>query len=1579
MGQNQLKNSDILFKTIYEDSPIGIELYDSNGKLIDLNKSCMELFGVSSKDDVKGFDLLNDLNIPTEHLSKLKRRETVNFESVFDFELVKDKNLYRTNKSGKIYLDVLITPLFAGEDKSISNYLVQIRDISDQKIAEHKLIDLNEGLEHRIQERTEQLRKSEADWRVLVEEAPDIIFTVDRNNRILFINNVPEGITREEAIGTKVLDYVSPEYHETVENSIEKVFQTGKSDYYEISARGPDDNPSWYSTRLGAIKQDEEVVSVMLITRDITERKNMEQKLKESEEKFRYIAESSLMGITIVQNNLIKYINQQAAKILGYSVSEMRDWDFKKILKHIYPDDLGLVMENMKKVLMNSPDALNQLEYRVINKSAEILWVANYGSEIQYKGKSAQLITTVDITNKKLAELQLMESEEKYRLLVENAQEGFWAIDENTYTSFVNPKMAEMLGYTVDEMIGKHIFNFIDEKGIKTVKSKLKRRKQGIKEQFELVIYRKDGKKVYTNMATSPLFDNEGIYIGAFALVSDITLRKEAEQELERSEDKYRSFIENFQGIAFQGYQDFTAEFFHGEVENITGYNEDDFVSGRIKWNQIIHPDDINEIIMKANNIHERIDETDKREYRIICKNGKIRWVTEYNQKFYDKVLNKEGVSGVIIDITDKKEAEVKLNDSEKKYRLLTENLNDIITVVNDKGQVEYINEESHLKVMGYSYNDLLLHNVFELIHPEDREKTIQAFEKIFKEGEGFTEARIIKKNGEYIWTETNGKTFIDNDGNLKILTISRDTTKRKRAEQELKESEERFKYLISSSPTIIYTSKVSGDYGATFISDNVREKWGYSSEYFTNNSDFWLNQVHPDDKEGVLSNLSELFEKEHIIYDYRFKLSNGTYRWMRDEVELLKDEEGNPMETIGSVRDINDRKEIEQNLKESEKRSRHIANELEIIIDHLPGIVVYKDTKNNILRVNKFMADAHNLKKEDMEGKSSFEFYPYEDAQAYWEDDLEVVKNRQPRLNIVEPWKTEKGKRMVATSKIPYIDEDDNVKGIIAMAFDITDRIKAEQELKESEMRYRDLFENSPIALFEQDFSKLKCHIDNLRTSGIIDFEKYFDENSKEIENFSFLINFVDANKKAVELYNAETKEDFIERKRQMKKNLFQDANPEVILTNKREIISLINGSTTFESEVATKTFTGEKIYVYMKTLIIPGYENSWSKVIVSLLDITDRIKVEQKLKESEEKFRTIAEQSSLGLIIQQDNLLKFVNRAVSNIIEYPMEEINEWTVEDTFKIIYKDDIPHVKESISEREEDDYETILKYEFRVVTKSGKLKWIEIMSKALKYLGKHAVAIAMIDITAQKEGEEKLKEISKLKSELLSRTSHELKTPLVSIKGYVDLLLQVHYENLDFYTISMLHEIRQGCSRLESLIKDLLETSKLETGAIVLRKERENLSFLIKFCLKELQGLANIRQHKIFVNIEENMITMFEKERIYEVIVNLLSNAIKYTQPKGVIKIGSEVKNNSYIISIEDNGIGLSETDKQKIFKKFGKIERYGKGLDVVSEGTGLGLYISKGIIELHEGEIWVEPNRNGKGSIFYFSLPIVND
>ena len=117
--------------------------------------------------------------------------------------------------------------------------------------------------------------------------------------------------------------------------------------------------------------------------------------------------------------------------------------------------------------------------------------------------------------------------------------------------------------------------------------------------------------------------------------------------------------------------------------------------------------------------------------------------------------------------------------------------------------------------------------------------------------------------------------------------------------------------------------------------------------------------------------------------------------------------------------------------------------------------------------------------------------------------------------------------------------------------------------------------------------------------------------------------------------------------------------------------------------------------------------------------------------------------------------------------------------------------------------------------------------------------------------------------------------------------------------------------------------------------------------------------------------------MFEKERIYEVLTNLLSNAMKYSPQKSEIVVESEIKDEFIIISIKDEGIGFTEEEKERIFTQFGKIERYGQGLDIETEGTGLGLYITKRIVELHGGKVWLESEGKDKGSTFYFSLPVV--
>jgi signal transduction histidine kinase len=280
-------------------------------------------------------------------------------------------------------------------------------------------------------------------------------------------------------------------------------------------------------------------------------------------------------------------------------------------------------------------------------------------------------------------------------------------------------------------------------------------------------------------------------------------------------------------------------------------------------------------------------------------------------------------------------------------------------------------------------------------------------------------------------------------------------------------------------------------------------------------------------------------------------------------------------------------------------------------------------------------------------------------------------------------------------------------------------------------------------------------------------------------------------------------------------------------------------------------------------------------------------------------------------------------------------------------------------------------------------KDGSYKWLQNRGKLFTKDGEKKLIIISRDITDLKKKELKIKnqlteleKLNELKSEYLRRATHELKIPLTSIKGYADLLLEINGNKLNPDIISNLENIQEGCSRLEHILKNIIENSKLKTSRIKLRKSRVNLSECIRYCLDELKELSDTRNHSIKLNIKEDLVFSFDKDQICEVLINILSNAMKYTPVNGNLFLKTDFKDNFVIVSISDNGIGITEEEMKKLFKEFGKVSHPDLNIDSGTEGSGLGLYISKQIIELHGGEIWVESEGRNKGSTFYFSLPL---
>ncbi|MFX1395347.1 MAG: ATP-binding protein, partial [Promethearchaeota archaeon] len=281
------------------------------------------------------------------------------------------------------------------------------------------------------------------------------------------------------------------------------------------------------------------------------------------------------------------------------------------------------------------------------------------------------------------------------------------------------------------------------------------------------------------------------------------------------------------------------------------------------------------------------------------------------------------------------------------------------------------------------------------------------------------------------------------------------------------------------------------------------------------------------------------------------------------------------------------------------------------------------------------------------------------------------------------------------------------------------------------------------------------------------------------------------------------------------------------------------------------------------------------------------------------------------------------------------------------------------------------------YQYRLIKKTGEIIWVENYSKTIQYMGRPADLITIIDITKQKNAEEIIRKENTKYKEFLDTASHEFKTPLTSIYGATELLIKAHKDEMSAEVLELIEIAHHGSKKLKNLILNILDVSRMETGVFKFKKERINLVKVVKECVKDLKYLLKRRQHVIYFDLPNEIYLIADKVKIERVIMNLLSNAIKYTPPKGKITINL-LKNESYVkINISDSGIGLTDTEIGNLFEKFSRIQRTSdEEEDLIMDGTGLGLYISKEIVELHGGKIYVKSEGKNKGSTFTVQLPI---
>jgi len=645
--------------------------------------------------------------------------------------------------------------------------------------------------------------------------------------------------------------------------------------------------------------------------------------------------------------------------------------------------------------------------------------------------------------------------------------------------------------------------------------------------------------------------------------------------------------------------------------------------------------------------------------------------------------------------------------------------------------------------------------------------------------------------------------------------------------------------------------------------------------------------------------------------------------------MEKLEQEFKKNKDNISNFFDKTEKFNLEQKLKDSEKKFQVLFN------NSTSGIayhrIIYDDEENPInyiiTDVNSQYEEILSIKKKDVINKTATEAYNVE--QAPYIEIYSHVAATQESFSFESYFAP-----MDKYFKISVISSQ---KGeFITIFTDITDRIKSELKLKESEEKYRYLFEDSPFAITLMDLNG----------------------------------NFIECNSYVEKIFGYK------------KQELIGKNFNEVKLVPKKYLLSVLNGFKIVSKgqipeskEIQLFKKDGNLIWVLLHTSFAKLRNMNLIQVIVK--DITDRKLSEQRIIESEEKFRTITEQSFIGIAILQDFQFKYINQQFLDTLGYTSDEILKWKPEEFFELIHPDDREMVQTIAEEKYIGNNGVLANLQFRVFKKTGEIIWLEIISKTISYKGRLANLIATLDISEKIEAErivleenKKLLELNKMRKDIITRVSHELKTPLTSIYGASQILINHLREKLDDDVLNFVEIFHRGAIRLKKLVENLIDASRIETGKLVLKFSNQNLSNIVRECVDEMKYLIYNRKQTLNLILPDEIHFYVDKIRLQQVITNILSNAIKNTPINGTIYV-SLVENNNHIdINIKDTGIGLTEKEKGILFEKFGKIERYGMDLGVDIEGSGLGLYISKEIIELHNGQILVEIEGRHKGALF---------
>ena len=1334
---------------------------------------------------------------------------------------------------------------------------------------------------------------------------------------------------------------------------------------------------------------------------DITEQKEAEERIQEAENRYRTMVER-VPGVAYTWDSAdgigetpLLYISPQIERLLGFTAQE---WTSDPSLwsRRLHPEDRPSTLEGWANAAARGETYMG--EYRLRSADGRWLWVRDEAVPVSTGSRGRPIYQGVmfDITQQKHAE-------QRYRRLVSELPVVTYLTDGldpngDHPMPFVSPGIEQLTGrsatewmtrpQTWAEMIHPDDRSRVLEEDRNTDRS-------GDPFEAEYRFQRDDGEVVWVR-DTAVLVDRDGTWPVWQGVIEDITARRQTETRLREAEERFRALVEQIPALTYiEDPGSGALLYMSPQIETMLGFGADEYTSSLTLWHEQLHPDDRARVLAS----NAAIDtEQWVEEYRTIAKDGRTVWVHNEAVLLRDDEGRPRFWLGVIVDTTERKEAEERLRVAQDRYRYLVERLPTTVYVdaADDQSTALYISPQ-YEALTGYSPEERLsdpglwLH----MLHEEDRDRVLAESDRTNVTGDPFDiEYRIETKDGRTVWLHDLAYLVDGQDGNPGWQGVLTDITERKLAEQAISRRDEILqavghaaeRFLGASSWTdaigdVLAHLGRAGDASRAAVyrrelDDDGREGIVLVEEWTAPGVDALAEQM--GDRLVVfddigLSRWSEVFGSGgfinsltvdlpaseratlehadvqtivaipivsggewwgHLVYDQ----TRQARVWQQAEVDALRVVANTLGAAIG-------REKAARILSETEAR-------YQTLIEQIPAIT-YIDECHEVGDARIWPTVYISPQVETILGYSPEEWrddpglwakliHP-DDLEGSLEADRRHYESGEPLAMEIRLMAKDGSVHWLRDEAIIVRDEAGRPLWSQGILLDITERKSAEEHLLETETRYRTLIETMPAATYIDAVDALSQPI-------------YVSPQMQQMYGY--------------------TPEEWKSRPELWEQGLHPDDHDRVVAAVERHN----RDGTPYEAEYRYQHRDGRWVWVHDQAVMLRDEEGALRFSQGVVFDITARREAEEQLREAEERFRAIVEHVPAGIYLDlPDTSMQtmYASPQLQDITGIPTEE---WTSnpEAWVEVLHEEDREEVLgrylAAIAAQEP------WSAEYRLQRHDGRIIWVhDEMTLIRSEDDRDAMLLGVIsDITERKlaehalreseqrerEAAERLRMLDEMKNTFLAAVSHELRSPLTAILGLALTLERSEMAEND--RNDLLERLAANARKLDRLLKDLLDIDRLNRGIVEPQYRVTDVGALARRTVESLDALAD----RSIMAYADPVVLSVDPAKVERIVENLLMNAARHTGADSTIWLRVRSDEGGVLIAVEDDGTGVPEELREAIFEPF----RQGPTSSPHAPGTGIGLSLVGRFAELHGGRAWVE-EREGGGASFRVFLP----